>query len=210
MRLARRRARWRGRSPAAGPGHRLDDLGLAGVAHGVDLGRPRGQVAAAHALGQLLPRGRVAAAGDGDHGVGLAAPVGQPQVPEQPAAVRTWPAPACTRRGRRRRRRPPWRRRPGGLGAAATRCDPLSWISCGELAMSYGLAGGGDAPVDRDDGAGQVGPGPRGEVDGRAGHVVGPADALQRARWPRSARRRPRGWRPSSWTRRAPARWRSR
>ena len=47
-----------------------------------------GQVAAAHALGQLLPGRRVAAAGDGDDGVGLPAAVGQPQVPEQPAPVR--------------------------------------------------------------------------------------------------------------------------
>ena len=39
---------------------------------------------------------------------------------------------------------------------------------------------GGDASVDRDDGAGEIGPGPRGQEDGGARHVVGPADALER------------------------------
>src|SRR3954469_14173206 len=41
-------------------------------------------------------------------------------------------------------------------------------------------AGGRDASVDRDDGAGHVCTGARGEVDGDAGHVLGAADPAER------------------------------
>src|SRR6266516_5180730 len=42
--------------------------------------------------------------------------------------------------------------------------------------------GGADAAVHRDDGTGDVGARPRGQVDRDTGHVVGPADPPQRSR----------------------------
>ena len=130
------------------PRHRGDDLGLVGVSHRVHFRRPRGQVADAHPLGQLPPGGGVAAAGDGDDGVGGPAPVRHTEEPEQSAAVAL---------------------RQGGDQPVAVRLvegvlartgDPVHFMEQQHGVPPCGpLSGGGDAPVDRNDGTGQVGPG---------------------------------------------------
>ena len=57
------------------------------MAHGVDLGRPRRQVAGAHPFGQGPPGGGVGHAGHRHHGVRGAAAVCEVQVPQQPGVV---------------------------------------------------------------------------------------------------------------------------